>query len=177
MAKKKVSRVFKVSPKKVGPQRKVHGKTEFVPVLMKLRLGLSNDFLCDLLDISQGSCSQILNTWVRFLATDLKPLVFWPDGVITRKMLPTGLASKYPLLRCTLDCTELFITRPRHLELQALTWSDYKKHNTAKYLIAIAPKGPCKYKKNPKIQKSLDTIDPTHPPLYPKKKKSGKSQK
>ena len=143
MANKKVSRVFKVSPKKFGPQRKLHGKTEFVLVLMKLRLGLSNDFLCDLLDFSQASCSQILNTWVRFLATELKPLVFWPDGVITRKMLPAGLASKYPLLRCTLDCTEIFITRPRHLELQALTWSDYKKHNTctAKYLIAIAPNG------------------------------------
>ena len=30
--------------------------------------------------------------------------------------------------------------------------------------------GPCKYKKHPKIQKCLDTIDPTHPPLYQKKK-------
>ena len=68
MANKKVSRIFKVSPKKFGPQRKLHGKTGFVIVLIKLRLWLSNDFLCDLLDISQGSCSQILNTWVRFLA-------------------------------------------------------------------------------------------------------------
>ena len=27
------------------------------------------------------------------------------------------------------------------MELQSLTWSDYKKHNTAKYLIGIAPNG------------------------------------
>ena len=43
--------------------------------------------------------------------------------------------------------------------------------------VTMNAKGPCKYKKIQKSKKSLDTIDPTHPPLYPKKKKSGKSQK
>jgi len=56
-------------------------------------------------------------------------------------MLPKEMATKYRAVRCTVDCTEIFIQCPRHLELQALTWSDYKKHNTAKYLIAIAPNG------------------------------------
>ena len=56
-------------------------------------------------------------------------------------MLPLQLAAKYPSLRCTLDCTEVFIDRPRHMELQSLTWSDYKKHNMAIYLIGIAPNG------------------------------------
>ena len=41
----------------------------------------------------------------------------------------------------TIDCTEVFIERPRHLELQAQTWSDYKKHNTVKVLVGIAPNG------------------------------------
>ncbi len=68
-------------------------------------------------------------------------MLFWPDRFTVRRMLPREMLLKYPALRCTLDCTEIFIERPRNMELQALTWSDYKKHNTAKYLIAIAPNG------------------------------------
>ena len=53
------------------------------------------------------------------------------------KTLPRDMIN----LRCTIDCTELYIEKPRNLELQALTWSDYKKNNTVKYLVAIAPNG------------------------------------
>ena len=34
-----------------------------------------------------------------------------------------------------------FIERPHNLLLQTLTWSDYKKHNTAKLLVGITPQG------------------------------------
>ena len=112
-----VARIFKRSPQKWGPQRKLIGKEELVLVLMKLRPGLINDFLCDLFDVGKGTCSQILNTWVRFLSRELRPLVFWPDRITITKMLPSQLAAKYPSLRCTLDCTEVFIERPRHMEL------------------------------------------------------------
>ncbi|KAJ8043575.1 hypothetical protein HOLleu_10734 [Holothuria leucospilota] len=55
--------------------------------------------------------------------------------------MPESMKRKFKTLRCTLDCTEVFIGRPRNLELQSLTWSDYKKHNTIKFLVAIAPNG------------------------------------
>ena len=41
----------------------------------------------------------------------------------------------------TTDRCEIFIDRPRNLEIQALTWSDYKKHNTGKFFVGIAPSG------------------------------------
>ena len=134
-------RKFRSTPKKFGPKRKLRIRDELVLVLMKLRLGLTNEFLATIFSISVTTCSQIFNTWIPFLAKELKPLIFWPDKVTVRNMLPKEMATKYPAVRCTVDCTEIFIQRPRHLELQALTWSDYKKHNTAKYLIAIAPNG------------------------------------
>ncbi|XP_034026345.1 mitochondrial import inner membrane translocase subunit Tim21 isoform X2 [Thalassophryne amazonica] len=137
----KIFRRCKKSSNKREPQRKLNGKSEFVLVLMKLRLGLSNIFLSDLFNISVSTCSKIFNTWIRFLAKELKPLIYWPSGDIIRKLLPPSLASKYSSLRCTLDCMEVFIERPNHLELQAMTWSDCKKHSTVKYLIAIAPNG------------------------------------
>ncbi|CAN7946346.1 unnamed protein product [Ixodes hexagonus] len=40
-----------------------------------------------------------------------------------------------------LDCFEVFIDRPSSLVSRALTWSQYKHHNTVKYLIGIAPQG------------------------------------
>ena len=39
------------------------------------------------------------------------------------------------------DCFEIFIERPSNLLARAQTWSNYKHHNTVKFLIRIAPQG------------------------------------
>lgn len=108
---------------------------------MKLRLDINFQFLADLFGVFQGTCSKIFNTWIKFLSKELRPLIFWPDKEIVRKLLPPSLIKQCAKLRCTIDCTEVFIEKPRHLELQAITWSDYKQHNTVKVLIGIAPNG------------------------------------
>lgn len=136
----KVRRNFKTSPKKTGPQRKLSVKEELTLVLLKLRTAVTNEMLADLFDISTGGASQVINTWVKFLACELKPLIFWPSKEAIRESLPKSL-KHYTNLRCTIDCSEIFIDRPRNLEIQALTWSDYKKHNTVKFLVGIAPSG------------------------------------
>ena len=40
---------------------------------------------------------------------------------------------------CIIDCTETYIERPFNLNVRAQTFSDYKSHNTMKYLIGITP--------------------------------------
>ena len=109
-------------------------------VLLKLRTAVTNEMLADLFDISTGGASQVINTWVKFLACELKPLIFWPSKEAIRESLPKSL-KHCTNLRCTIDFSEIFIDRPRNLEIQALTWSDYKKHNTVKFLVGIAPSG------------------------------------
>ena len=42
-------------------------------------------------------------------------------------------------LRCIIDCSEVFIERPKPFNAQAATWSDYKHHNTITFLIGISP--------------------------------------
>ena len=42
---------------------------------------------------------------------------------------------------CIIDCSEIFIQRPSALSARAETYSNYKHHNTAKFLIAISPTG------------------------------------
>jgi len=96
--------------------------------------------LADLFDISIGGASQVINTWVKYLACELKPLIFWPSKEAIRENIPKSL-NHHPNLRCTVDCSEIFINRPRNLEIQPLTWSDYKKHNTVKFLVRKAPNG------------------------------------
>ena len=40
-----------------------------------------------------------------------------------------------------IDCFEIFIERPIALLPRAQTWSNYKHHNTIKYLIGVTPHG------------------------------------
>nr|XP_054760877.1 uncharacterized protein LOC129267165 [Lytechinus pictus] len=129
------------TPQKPGPARSLNSRQEFILVLMKLRLALTVSFLAGLFHITSSTVSQIFNTWIKFLAADLKPLIHWPDKLSIQMTMPKSLQKKYQHLRCTLDCTEVFIGRPRNLANQARTWSDYKKHNTVKFLVAIAPNG------------------------------------
>ena len=44
-------------------------------------------------------------------------------------------------LRVTIDCSQVFIDRPKSLNVRAATWSDYKLHITVKFLICISSTG------------------------------------
>ncbi|XP_030838900.1 uncharacterized protein LOC105446234 [Strongylocentrotus purpuratus] len=132
----------KNSPKKRGPIRKLELVDEFLLVLMRCRLGLLNRDLAKRFGVSPASASHIFFTWINFLAEVLGPCVWWPSKDIVRRNLPSAFRTKeYRNVRCIIDCTEIFIERPRNLYLQAVTWSDYKKHNTIKLLIGITPNG------------------------------------
>ncbi|XP_014678536.1 PREDICTED: uncharacterized protein LOC106818335 [Priapulus caudatus] len=141
----KVPRKFKKVPQKPGPKRKLSIKDEMLMTLMKLRLGLGNDFLGDIFLVSPALCSQVLNTWIKFLAYELKPLIYWPAKEVVLRTLPDAYKTFAPKLRCIIDCTEMFIDRPRDMEMQGHTYSDYKRHNTLKFLVAIAPNGAISY--------------------------------
>ena len=91
-------------------------------------------FIWNIISILLQNCN-----WV--LSVVLRPLIFWHNKQTVRAMLPRALCDKYPNLRTTIDCTEIFIQRPKNLQTQCDTWSDYKKHNTIKYLVAITPNG------------------------------------
>ena len=42
-------------------------------------------------------------------------------------------------LMVIIHCFEVFIKRPKSLNVQAATWSDYKSRNTVKFLIGVTP--------------------------------------
>lgn len=108
---------------------------------MRLRVGLLNEDLADRFCISSGQCSKIFTTWIKALAEHLQDAIAMPLPENIQANLPKPFKQHYKGLRGILDCTEFFIQRPRSLELQAATHSDYKHHNTAKVLVCITPRG------------------------------------
>jgi hypothetical protein len=131
----------KKSPrKKRGRGHILELKDELLLTLMKLRLGLLTSDLAHRFHISEGTVSSVFTTWIKVLSSILEPLVKMPSPECIHANLPVCFR-KYKNLRGILDCTEVFIETPRDLKLQALTWSDYKKHNTIKFLVVITPRG------------------------------------
>ena len=124
---KPVTRNFKQTPKKSGPMRKLSLREELLLTLMKLRLAPINEMLGDIFGVSETTVSHVFNTWVKMLKEELLPLIYWPEKEAIKSDAPKSLPPKYRNVRCTIDCTEVFIQKPRNLELQSMTWSDYKK--------------------------------------------------
>ncbi len=113
--------------------------SDLIGDLMELMLGLTSEMLGDRFGVSVSVVSQVINVWIKFLAQEPRPLIYWPPKEDIQATLPDVYATFSPRLRCVIDCTEVPIERPRDLELQAQTWPDYKKHDTLKILVAIAP--------------------------------------
>ncbi|XP_061168609.1 uncharacterized protein LOC133177716 [Saccostrea echinata] len=126
---------------KPGKQRKLTMKEEFVMTMLKLRLGVDNTTLSVLFNVSIGYVSNLFSTWINFLAQILDPVIKWPDSEKIRKHMPLSFKLKYPNTTSIIDCTEVFIQKPKNCSAQASTWSNYKSHNTLKALVAIQPNG------------------------------------
>jgi hypothetical protein len=108
--------------------------------LMKLRLNLLHRDLADRFHISVKAVSEIYQQTLHLLFTALKPMIKFESVAKIKETLPKPFW-QYKNLRCIIDCSEIFIQRPNDLNLQAATWSDYKHHNTLKFLVGITPQG------------------------------------
>ena len=68
-------------------------------------------------------------------------VIKWPEREMLRKTLPACFKQQYSRATCIIDCSEIFIQRPTSLTARSQTYSNYKSHNTVKFLIAISPTG------------------------------------
>ena len=96
---------------------------EFLLTLMRLRLGLLNEDLADRSNISPAICSNTFKTWIRLLRILIgDSLIQWLPIESIRDNLPEIYTKAgHHCLRCVIDCTEVFIERPKNLEDQAQT--------------------------------------------------------
>ena len=109
--------------------------------LMRLRLGLSGLDLGYRFGIHSSTVSRTFSTVIDILHRRLKHLILWPERDVLKSTMPMDFRKHCPTCVIIIDCFEIFIDRPSVLLARAQTYSSYKHHNTAKYLIGITPQG------------------------------------
>ena len=90
---------------------------------------------------SKSTVSRLVHSWIETMYRNLQPLVSWPDTETLQKNLPNSFKKHFSNVKCIIDCFEIFTERPVAFQARASTYSYYKKHNTLKVLIAVAPTG------------------------------------
>ena len=109
--------------------------------LMKLRLNLRERDLAQRFGIAVSIVSKYFITWVCFLYCHLREVDWMPAVEQVRATLPHTFKEKYPKTYVIVDASEIFIETPNDLQLQSSTWSNYKHHNTVKFLVGCTPNG------------------------------------
>jgi len=111
-------------------------------VLMRLRLGLMFTDLGQRFAVSRSTACDIFASWVPVMARYMKlNSILWLPRDTLRRIRPLSFLENYPRATCIIDCTEIFVQRPKNLKKRAQTYSNYKSHNTYKALYCIAPNG------------------------------------
>lgn len=121
--------------------KKLSPANVFLLIMMKIRLNLLNQDLAYRFNISASAVSKLLNAGLPAVAQKLSFLVRWPAKEEVIRTLPSVFKPTFRKCRVIIDCTEVFCERARNLTLRALTWSNYKHHNTVKILVGISPTG------------------------------------
>ena len=137
---KDTSTVFEAG-KRLGRPRSLPPLEEFFLTMVRLRLGLLEQDIAYRFGISQSTVSRIFATWINFMYHQFKRISLWPPQPYIRAHMPQVFKNRYPTTRVIIDATEVFIQQPSLPELQQLTFSTYKNHNTYKGIIGISPSG------------------------------------
>ncbi len=122
-------------------RRKLDSKNQLFLVLVKLKLNLKLSDLSYRFGLSTSQISRYITTWICFLYHHLKEIDWMPSVKQVRGTLPTVFREKFPSTYVIIDGSEVFIETPSDLAMQSSTWSQYKHHNTVKFLVACTPNG------------------------------------
>lgn len=110
--------------------------------LMRLRLGLLYFDLALRFGTSVAHTGKIFRRMIGILDGIMRNVVVWlPIETILATMPRQFSESQYADTTCIIDCTEVYMQRPKKLYPRGQTYSPYKGCNTVKFLVAIAPSG------------------------------------
>lgn len=113
--------------------------------LKKIRTGRSFAELADDFGISDSTASRKFANSLPHIEKCLRKCVLKPNISTVKTVLPLAFRARYNNVLCIIDCLEIEIEKPSDALKQSLTWSDYKKCNTLKYLISSTPDGVINY--------------------------------
>lgn len=105
-------------------------------VLIAIPTGMAHYIIADKFDVTKSRVSRILSRLIPAMAGCLKELVYWPSSDIIRR-LPHSFKAYRHKAESKMDYFEIQIEKPSSVMTQSMTWSEYKKCNSVKYLISI----------------------------------------
>ncbi|PFX32996.1 hypothetical protein AWC38_SpisGene2096 [Stylophora pistillata] len=115
---------------------------ELLLVLIRVRLNVPLQDLAYRFQIASSTAGRIFDRWSEVLSDRLGFLIHWPDRDQLRATMPSVFQKNFGnKVSVIIDCFEVFIERPSSLIARAMTWSNYKHHNTVKFLIGITTQG------------------------------------
>ena len=112
---------------------------------MRIRLNLYEEDIGYRFGVHQSTVSRNFYKVLDVMDVKLSQLIKWPDRDTLRETLPTSFCRFFKKCCVIIDCTEVFVERPSDLMARAQTWSNYKHHNTIKFLLGITPQGTISY--------------------------------
>lgn len=122
---------------KPGHERKLSLEEELFLTLVRLRTGLLMRDIAGRFSITMSTASRIFTTWINFLYGELTELCRLPD--IDKMKVNTAMSfSAFNDVHIVMDCTELFTEKPSDLDERKQTFSNYKHHQTFKFLVCIS---------------------------------------
>ena len=115
---------------------------QLIMVLMKLRHSSPLQDLAYRFNISKSTASRVYNSVINVMYHRMQQFIYWPEREYLQMSMPMEFRKTFGVkIAIIIDCFEIFIERPSSLLARAQTWSNYKHHNTVKFLIGITPQG------------------------------------
>jgi hypothetical protein len=106
--------------------------------MVRLKVALLVEDLAVRFSISVGSVSSIFNSWVTLMCVDLKELCELPSRSVVTENQSKPIRD-FEDVHVILDCTEIFVQNPSKLDARKQAYSNYKHHNTFKFLVGVSP--------------------------------------
>jgi hypothetical protein len=118
-------------------------KDDYLAYCIYVRAGTTQEFAAALVGISVGRMSDIFHEWNNVLDGSLKELFPRPTRSQMLKAFPcrTYEVDGHARNFLNLDATEIFVQKSSNNNVASSTYSDYKGHETAKFLAACDPIG------------------------------------
>lgn len=115
-------------------------KSRIILTLIKLKQNWSFSSIAMSFNISRTTCSNYFRSTVPLLADALEAVIPWPDQGVLRLNLPLCF-KEFRKTRIVLDCAETPVQKSKCVRCKMLTYSNYKKTHTLKFLVGVAPSG------------------------------------
>lgn len=122
------------------PKRNLSVMERLILTLMKMKLNISFVFLAILFGCTSTTISTIFTETVIVLAGILKGSIRFSSKDEVLSNMPICF-KHFSDVRMVLDCTEIFVEKPKCLKCCVNTYSHYKDNNTIKYMVCITPGG------------------------------------